>query len=143
MRSLFVDHSSAPGEREGVDLSGISIDWAAVQEFFPDAVAWFPLAVAGVIVWTLWLYRVILSRRYRAVTTPYRTTTSVVVPSFHEDPRILLRCLGTWLSEDPDEVIIVLDIADIDTYDLIVERGDPRVVPVLFEHAGKRSALGE
>ncbi|WP_227423313.1 glycosyltransferase [Pengzhenrongella sicca] len=102
----------------------------------------FPLAVAGLVVWGLWLYRVILSRRARAVVNDFRTTTSVVVPSFHEDPDILLRCLDSWLSHDPTEVIIVLDVADTEARDRIALRGDPRVTAVMFKHAGKRSALG-
>ena len=120
----------------------ISIDWDSIGDFFAGGAAYFPLAVAGVIVWSLWLYRVILSRRSRPIESGYRATTSVVVPSFHEDPAILLRCLETWLADDPDEVIIVLDVADLDTYDMIVALEDPRVLPVLFEHVGKRSALG-
>ena len=103
---------------------------------------YFPIAIAGVIVWSLWLYRVVLSRRARAIVSDFSTTTSVVVPSFHEDPDILLRCLHTWLSENPTEVIVVLDTADVDSYDRLVAVGDPRLRPVLFQHAGKRSALG-
>jgi cellulose synthase/poly-beta-1,6-N-acetylglucosamine synthase-like glycosyltransferase len=133
---------------EDVDFSDISIDWNAIDwnaigEWISDAAAWFPLAVAGVIVWSLWLYRVILSRRYKPVRGSFRTTTSVIVPSFHEDPAILERCLGTWLGEDPDEIIVVLDVADLDSYDMLVARQDPRIIPVLFHHVGKRSALGE
>lgn len=104
--------------------------------------SYFPLAIAGTIVWGLWLYRVILSRRARPIVTSFRTTTSVVVPSFHEDPAILMRCLDSWRAQDPTEIIIVLDVADVDAYNRIVALGDERVKPVLFHHAGKRSALG-
>ena len=103
---------------------------------------YFPLAVAGVIVWSLWLYRVVLSRRATATVNNFRTSTSVVVPSFHEDPDILMRCLATWLAQSPTEVIVVLDLADNEAYERIVALDDPRVRPMLFRHAGKRSALG-
>ncbi|WP_182113438.1 MULTISPECIES: glycosyltransferase [unclassified Actinotalea] len=102
----------------------------------------FPLAAAGIVVWSLWLYRVILSRRASPVVNDFRTTTSVVVPSFHEDPDILMRCLHSWLSQEPTEVIIVLDLADTEAQQRIVALGDPRVRAVMFRHAGKRSALG-
>jgi N-acetylglucosaminyltransferase len=102
----------------------------------------FPLAVAGIVVWALWLYRVVLSRRAQPTVNDFRTTTSVVVPSFHEDPDILMRCLDSWLSQDPTEVIIVLDVADTEAEQRILALGDPRVQPVMFKHAGKRSALG-
>lgn len=103
----------------------------------------FPLALAGLVVWGLWLYRVILSRLAQPISTDFRATTSVIVPSFHEDPDILMSCLESWRSQDPTEVIVVLDLADTEAFDRITALGDPRVTPVLFKHAGKRSALGE
>jgi N-acetylglucosaminyltransferase len=107
-----------------------------------QARAAFPLAVAGVIVWSLWLYRCILSARAKPVVNDFATTTSVVVPSYHEDPAILLECLHNWRSQDPTEIIVVLDVADTVAYERINAIGDPRVTAVLFKHAGKRSALG-
>lgn len=112
--------------------------WDTIREYR----AYFPLAIAGTIVWGLWLYRVILSRRARPIISHFRTTTSVVVPSYHEDPDILMRCLDSWRAQNPTEIIIVLDVADTDAYNRIVELDDDRVRPVLFHHAGKRSALG-
>ena len=112
-----------------------SVEWGDVR-------ALMPVALAGAIVWSLWLYRFVLSRLARPIVTDFRTTTSVVVPSFHEDVPILMRCLDSWLSEDPTEVIVVLDVADLEAYQAISRLGDERVRPILFRHAGKRSALG-
>jgi hyaluronan synthase len=111
--------------------------------FGHEALKYFPIGIAGIIVWALWLYRVVLSARAKPVTNGFRTTTSVVVPSYHEDPDILLRCLDSWREQGPDEIIIVLDVADTDAYQRIVALGDPTVTPVLFHHVGKRSALGQ
>ena len=69
-----------------------------------------PLGLAGIFVWVLWLYRAVLSRFARPVVNDFRTTVSVVVPAYREDPDILLECLDTWLAQDPDEVIIVPDV---------------------------------
>ena len=124
------------------DPVNTQFSWAFVGDFLSAMVAFFPLAIAGTIVWSLWLYRVILSRLARPIVSDFRATTSVVVPSFHEDPDILMRCLESWRSQNPDEIIIVLDVADLDSYQRILELGDPRVIPILFHHAGKRSALG-
>lgn len=115
---------------------------ASVASWFDAVGTFFPLAIAGVVVWSLWLVRFAISRTAKPIVTDFRATTSVVVPSFHEDPDILLDCLETWREQGPDEIIIVLDIADIEAYDRIAAIGDDRVKPVLFEHAGKRSALG-
>ncbi len=104
--------------------------------------AFVPLAVAGVIVWSLWIYRVVLSRRARPTVNNFTTTTSVVVPSYHEDVPILMSCLESWRAQNPTEIIIVLDVADTEAFDQITALGDPRVRPFLFRHAGKRSALG-
>jgi cellulose synthase/poly-beta-1,6-N-acetylglucosamine synthase-like glycosyltransferase len=117
-------------------------DWQTVTSVIDDWRAFFPLAIAGTVVWGLWLYRVILSRRARPIESSFRTTTSVVVPSFHEDPDILMRCLESWREQYPSEIIIVLDLADLEAYDRIIALNDPVVRPILFDHAGKRSALG-
>jgi len=101
-----------------------------------------PLGMAGVLVWSLWLYRAVSSRFAHAVVNDYRTTTSVVVPSYREDPDILLRCLESWLSQDPTEVIIVIDTADVEAQRRLAEIRDPRLRVLVFEHSGKRSALG-
>lgn len=124
------------------DLFEGRFDPAVVANFLATLVPYFPLALAGAIVWALWLYRVILSARTGPIEGDFRATTSVVVPSFHEDPDILMRCLESWRAQDPDEIIIVLDLVDLDAYDRIVALGDDRIRPILFEHAGKRSALG-
>ncbi len=120
-------------------MDGILTDaWEGAQQVSQ----YFPLALAGTIVWGLWLYRFAMSRKARPIVTDFRTTTSVIVPSYHEDPDILMRCLESWRLQDPTEIIIVLDVADTEAYNRIVELGDERVKPVLFRHAGKRSALG-
>jgi N-acetylglucosaminyltransferase len=101
-----------------------------------------PLGIAGVIVWALWLYRAVGSRFDRAVVNDFRTTTSVVVPCYREDPDIVVMCLRTWLAEDPTEVVIVVDTADIDVQARLAEVDDPRLRVIVFRHEGKRSALG-
>jgi N-acetylglucosaminyltransferase len=119
-----------------------AVDWAAIEGFFSTLAPYFPFAIAGTIVWTLWVYRFALSRRARPIENDHRATTSVIVPSYHEDPDILMECLDSWRAQDPDEIIIVLDVADLEAYDRISALGDPRVRAILFHHVGKRSALG-
>src|SRR2546426_3197645 len=101
-----------------------------------------PLGLVGVISWTVWLGRWLLSRRYRPILNLYRTTTSVVVPVYREDPDVLLRCLGTWLDEDPTEVILVVDVGDQGALDRLAQVTDARLRVIPFRHEGKRSALG-
>jgi len=126
--------------------AGTVLDWLHSLQFSSPSLDHFralvPIALAGLVVWSLWLYRFVLSRLARPIRTGYRTTTSVVVPSFHEDPDILMQCLSTWRSQRPTEIIIVLDVEDTEAFDRISALGDAFVRPLLFKHAGKRSALG-
>ncbi|GAA1287221.1 glycosyltransferase [Brachybacterium alimentarium] len=101
-----------------------------------------PIAVAGTVVWLIWLTRALLSWTAPAIESDFRTTTSVVVPSYHEDVDILMDCLATWREQDPTEIIIVLDVADTEAHRRITALEDDRIQPILFHHVGKRSALG-
>jgi N-acetylglucosaminyltransferase len=101
-----------------------------------------PLGIAGVVVWSLWLYRAIGSRRAHAIVNDFRTSTSVVVPSYREDAEILATCARSWLSQDPSEVIVVVDVADTDCQAALAAIEDPRLNVMVFRHEGKRSALG-
>jgi N-acetylglucosaminyltransferase len=111
---------------------GVSTDWRHYAV----------LGIAGVVVWVLWAWRWSLSRLDRPVENDFRTTTSVVVPSFREDPDVLMRCLETWRAQDPTEIIVVVDVGDDDCFQRLTDLADPVVRPVRFEHRGKRSALG-
>ncbi|MBO3745171.1 glycosyltransferase [Streptosporangiaceae bacterium NEAU-GS5] len=128
---------------------------SSVSEWFDAAYEWvvrssangnwrdlIPLGLAGFLVWGLWIYRVVLSRLAKPVVNSYRTTVSLVVPSYREDPEILMRCLASWLAQDPSEVIIVVDVADTECHAKLAQVPDPRLRVLIYEHAGKRSALG-
>lgn len=101
-----------------------------------------PLGLAGLFVWGLWLVRAVLSRFAKPVVNEFRTTVSVVVPAYREDPDILMDCLETWLGQDPSEIIIVPDVEDTEVLRRLSLVEDPRVRVLAFEHRGKRSALG-
>lgn len=102
----------------------------------------FPLGVAGIVVWGLWLFRSVVSRFGKAIENDFRASTSVVVPSYREDPEILVRCLRSWLRQDPDELIVVLDTADTECVRILAGVSDDRLRVLSFDHRGKRSALG-
>jgi N-acetylglucosaminyltransferase len=111
-----------------------------------DAQGWrevAPIGIAGIIVWALWLYRAVSSRFAKPVVSDFRTTTSVVVPSYREDPEILRRCVENWLSHAPTELIVVVDVDDVGCQERLRAVVDPRLRPIVMRHQGKRSALGE
>jgi hyaluronan synthase len=113
-------------------LSVVSRDWRLL----------LPIGVVGALSWSIWLIRKILSARYRPVVNGFRTTTSVVVPSYREDPAVLERCLDTWLAQSPTEVIVVLDVEDHEAFARLTDRKNPQLTVLKFAHEGKRSALG-
>src|SRR5689334_7404549 len=48
-----------------------------------------PIGIVGGLSWGVWAVRKLLSVLYRPTVNDFRTTTSVVVPSFREDPDVL------------------------------------------------------
>ncbi|GAA0463818.1 hypothetical protein Aca07nite_60020 [Actinoplanes capillaceus] len=101
-----------------------------------------PLILASIFVWFVWIYRVALSRRARPIVNDFRSSVSVVVPAYREDPDILLECLDTWSKQNPTEIIVVPDVDDHEVIRRLAEVGDPRLRVIPFVHRGKRSALG-
>jgi cellulose synthase/poly-beta-1,6-N-acetylglucosamine synthase-like glycosyltransferase len=101
-----------------------------------------PIGVVGILSWSIWLIRKLLSARCRTTLNDFRTTTSVVVPSFREDPDVLDRCLDSWLAQGPTEIIVVTDVEDTEAFARLKARNDPRLTVISFAHEGKRSALG-
>jgi hyaluronan synthase len=123
--------------------------WQTVTSHVGDALIWLeqnrhliPLGIVGLLSWSVWMIRVSMSKFYRPYPLGYKATTSVVVPSYREDPDILLRCLRSWLAEEPNEVIIVPDIEDHDVIERLRMVADRRLRVIPFAHEGKRSALG-
>ncbi len=125
--------------------AGLPFLWQLIWQQFqnPLPVGSFVLGIVGFISWSTWLFRIILSRFYKPLVNDFRTTTSVVVPAYREDPDIIERCLKTWLSENPSEIIVVVDVEDVGVLERLKRYEDDkhlRVIP--FRHQGKRSALG-
>lgn len=100
-----------------------------------------PMGIVGLVSWSVWIIRWSMSRCYRPIVNDFRTTTSVVVPVYREDPDVLSRCLGTWLRQKPDEIILVVDTADTAVLERLAQEAHPSVQVIPFRHRGKRSAL--
>ena len=104
--------------------------------------SWIPIGIVGVTSWLVWLIRRTLSHRYRPTFNDHRETISVVVPVYREDPDVLERCLRTWISQRPFEVVLVVDDRDDRILDLLRILDFPRVHVLPWRHTGKRGALG-
>jgi cellulose synthase/poly-beta-1,6-N-acetylglucosamine synthase-like glycosyltransferase len=104
---------------------------------------WIPLGLIGILSWSVWLIRRTLSHHaYSEIVNDFRTTTSLVVPVYREDPDVLERCLRSWVAERPTEIILVVDDRD----DLLLARLRRLDLPAIrvlpWRHTGKRGALG-
>lgn len=115
----------------------INVTWQQIVQWR----SLLPIGIVGVLSWSVWLFRFTLSRFYRPVPAGFVTTVSVVVPSYREDPVIFERCLASWLSENPTELIVVPDLADTEVIAILRRCNDPRLRTIPFAHQGKRSAL--
>jgi hyaluronan synthase len=67
----------------------------------------FTMFVAAV--WILWAIKVLLSRRYRPWTAPFRPTVSVVIPVVDEPLDLFRKVLDRICEQQPDETIVVIN----------------------------------
>jgi hyaluronan synthase len=61
------------------------------------------------LVWALWIVKVVLSRRYRPWTSPYRITTSVVIPVVDEPLDLFRDVLSRVVEQHPDQIVVVVN----------------------------------
>jgi cellulose synthase/poly-beta-1,6-N-acetylglucosamine synthase-like glycosyltransferase len=97
-----------------------------------------PLGVLGLIRWGAWLVRRIPAVLYRPVDGEHRASLAVVVPVYQEDPVIFAAAIESWLANDVDQVILVIDASD--SVCLEIARRYP-VQIVVTDVPGKRDAL--
>jgi cellulose synthase/poly-beta-1,6-N-acetylglucosamine synthase-like glycosyltransferase len=97
-----------------------------------------PLGVLGLIRWACWLVRRIPAVLYKPIENDFRLSMSVVVPTYQEDPDVFAAAIESFLANDVDEVILVIDASD-KTCQEIARRYPVRVV--ITDVPGKRDAL--
>jgi hyaluronan synthase len=97
-----------------------------------------PLGVLGLFRWGCWLVRRIPAVLYRPVLEEHRLSMSLVVPVYQEDPNVFAAAIESWLANDVDEVILVIDASDRVCQE--IARRYP-VTVVVTTVPGKRDAL--
>jgi hyaluronan synthase len=98
-------------------------------------------ALFSTLVWLLWLLKVLLSRRYRPWTEPYRATTSVVVPVVDEPLDLFRDVLARITAQAPDEVIVVINGAPNPGLEQVCDEFAPLVRRTYTPVPGKRNAV--
>jgi cellulose synthase/poly-beta-1,6-N-acetylglucosamine synthase-like glycosyltransferase len=97
-----------------------------------------PIGVLGLIRWGTWLVRRIPAVLYKPIVNNYRLPMSIVVPTYQEDPVIFAAAIESWLANNVEEVILVIDSSD-KTCQEVARRYPVRIV--ITDVPGKRDAL--
>lgn len=97
-----------------------------------------PLGVLGLFRWGCWLIRRIPAVLYKPVVNGHRTTISIAVPVYQEDPVIFETAIRSWLANGVEEVILVIDASDKVCQEIAARYP---VTVVITDVPGKRDAL--
>jgi hyaluronan synthase len=98
-----------------------------------------PLGVLGLIRWSCWLVHRVPASFYQPVVTGHHEAMSVVVPVYQEDPVVFRQAIESWIRNDVDEIICVIDITDEACTE--IAREYPQVRVIVTDVPGKRPAL--
>jgi hyaluronan synthase len=93
------------------------------------------------LIWTLWIIKVALSRRYRPFTGNFHGTTSVVVPVVDEPLDLFRDVLDRMVEQRPGEIIVVINGAPNPQLQDVCEEFAPLVRWVHTPIPGKRNAV--
>lgn len=99
---------------------------------------YLPLGILGLVRWSFWLVRRAPAALYRPVRNDFRLPLSIVVPVYQEDPEIFAYAIESWLANDVEEVVLVIDVTD-EACQGIAARYP--VTVVVTDVPGKRDAL--
>jgi hyaluronan synthase len=99
---------------------------------------YLPLGLLGLVRWTFWIVRRAPASLYRPVRNSFRLPMSIVVPVYQEDPEIFALAIESWLANDVEEVVLVIDVTD-DACREVAARYP--VTVVITDVPGKRDAL--
>jgi hyaluronan synthase len=112
--------------------------WQTTLWDFRYYLAFLPLGILGLIRWASWLIRRIPAVLYRPATADFRLPMSIVVPVYQEDPLIFAQAIESWLVNQVDAIVLVIDSTDAACQQ--VARRYP-VSIIITDVPGKRDAL--
>lgn len=72
----------------------------------------FPIGIIGIWRWSVWSGKEIIGLNYKPKTKEYKATVSIVTPVYNEDPKIFTDALNSWATNNPMEIIAVIDYTD-------------------------------
>jgi hyaluronan synthase len=100
---------------------------------------YIPLGTLGFVRWLSWVLRQIPAMLYRPIVNDHRQRLTVVVPVYQEDPAVFADALRSWVANDVDEIICVIDETDARLAGIAQQCPNVRVI--VTDVPGKRDAL--
>ncbi|MBC8076073.1 MAG: glycosyltransferase [Chloroflexales bacterium] len=110
-----------------------------VLDFFTSAALLVPIGIVGLFRWAMWLVKAIPARFYRPISNGYTTTATLVTPVYNEDPVLFRKALESWIANEPERIIAVIDVTDVACMAIAREYSRVEVLPI--DIPGKRPAL--
>jgi hyaluronan synthase len=100
---------------------------------------YIPLGTLGFVRWLSWVVRQIPAMLYRPIVNDHRQPLTIVVPVYQEDPAVFADALRSWVANDIEEIICVIDETDAGLAG--IARRFPNVRVLVTDVPGKRDAL--
>lgn len=104
-----------------------------------------PLGIFGIWRWSVWLFKELVALRYRPKHNFYYSSVSIVTPVYNEDPQVFSKALISWISNQPNEIIAVVDYTNQDCIAVFkrIQRWFPQARLLITFNPGKRQALAD
>lgn len=104
-----------------------------------------PLGVIGLWRWSVWSMKEIVGSNYKPKTRRYRAGVSIITPVYNETPEVFSAALASWASNNPDEIIGVIDHSDKKCIAIFKRfaKKYPGAVLLVTKIPGKRPALAD
>jgi len=116
----------------------------AIQNFS----LYIPLGIFGIWRWSIWLFKKLGSLYYRPINPGKeieKYTMGIITPVYNENPSVFRVAVDSWQSNNPDELIAVIDQKDMDCIRIFQEfaKNKPWAKLIVTSKAGKRPALAD
>lgn len=115
------------------------------SKYYPIIIFYLPLGIIGIWRWGVWAIRKFVALFYRMPRGDFNGTLSIVVPVYNEDPDLLKKAYKSWLDNDPEEIIAVIDYSNKDLIEIWkgFQKDFPGAKLIVTKKQGKRPALAD
>jgi hyaluronan synthase len=115
------------------------------KEIINLTIIYFPIAAIGIWRWSIWLMKKSIGLFYQPEKAGYTDTVSIITPIYNESPEVLETAFKSWVAENPDEIIAVIDYSDKSSIAFVqnFKKKFENLTIIITEKPGKREALAD